>query len=932
MTLAPEALRLAPTVDVPDVDRPPRARVSQPPDVAPTSPAGPVPVRFWERLRDHGDRPALMVGDAAVSYADLADRVDALRARLGTTRRLVLLAGGNDVDSVVGYLAALAGGHPVVLLPGDNPGNLAAVRDAYDPDVVLSGGHLDERRAGTAHDLHPDLALLLSTSGSTGSPKLVRLSAENVAANATAIASYLGIRADDVAATTLPLHYCYGLSVLNSHLVAGAALALTELSVVDPCFWDLVRDQQVTSFAGVPYTFDLLDRVGFAEMDLPSLRYVTQAGGRLAPSRVLGYAELGRRRGWDLVVMYGQTEATARMAYLPSDLAVAVPGSIGVPVPGGSFSLEPLPERPLPSSDDPEVGELVYEGPNVMLGYAEASSDLALGRVVTRLRTGDVARRRPDGLYEVIGRRNRFAKVFGLRVDLDQVERVYGARGHVVHCASTAHDDGGERLVLAVDVSARGADPDELVAIAKETFGMPPRAVSVLAMGEVPRLPSGKPDYRAIVAMAAHEPRTRGRGTPHSARENPALGVEEPHTRRREDVRAVLAEVLGRPADTVGDDDTFVTLEGDSLSYVEVSIRLEDVLGTLPAGWHVTSVRDLAAAGADAGEQPEAASGNAGAATRRRRGRTLETNVLLRALAIVMIVGSHANLFVALGGAHVLLGVAGFNFGRFHLTDAARRGRVRHLGTSLLRVVVPSVAWLAAVALLTRDLGWKNVLLLNGVLGSRTWTEPEWWYWFVEALVATLVVLTAVVATPWFDRAERRWSFWLPFGAAVGGLLTRYDMVSLLPGDEIHRAHVVFWLFALGWATVKATRPLHRVLVSVLVVATVPGFFEEPSRDAVVVAGMLLLVWVGSVRVPSWVARAAGVLASASLYIYLAHWQVYPHLEDRFPLAATLLSLGAGIAFWVAASRAMPHVERRLGTAAGHLRRVARRRTPVASS
>ncbi len=936
MTLAPDTLRHAPAPDVPDADRRlPRARRAEP-DPAPGVVANaPVPVRFWERLRDHGARPALVAGDATVTYAELADRVDVLRARLGTTRRLVLLTGGNDVDSVVGYLAALAGGHPVVLVPGDNPGNLAAVRDAYDPDVVLGAGHVDERREGTAHDLHPDLALLLSTSGSTGSPKLVRLSAGNVAANATAIASYLGIRPDDVAATTLPLHYCYGLSVLNSHLVAGAALALTELSVVDPCFWDLVRDRRVTTFAGVPYTFDLLDRVGFAEMDLPSLRYVTQAGGRLAPSRVLGYAELGRRRGWDLVVMYGQTEATARMAYLPSDLAVAVPGSIGVPVPGGSFSLEPLPERPLPSAGDPEVGELVYEGPNVMLGYAESPDDLALGRVVTRLHTGDVARRRPDGLYEVIGRRNRFAKVFGLRVDLDQVERVYGARGHVVHCTSTAHDDGGERLVLAVDASARGADPDELVAIAKDSFGMPPRAVTVLALGEVPRLPNGKPDYRAIVGLASHEPRTRERGTPHSALRDPAPGAEEPCTRRREAVRGVLAEVLGRPAHTVGDGDTFVTLEGDSLSYVEVSIRLEDVLGTLPAGWHVTSVRDLAGPGTDVdgdGDPGESGAGAVTAAARRRRGRTLETNVLLRALAIVMIVGSHANLFVALGGAHVLLGVAGFNFGRFHLTDAARRDRVRHLGTSLLRVVVPSVAWLAAVAVLTRDLGWKNVLLLNGVLGSRTWTEPEWWYWFVEALVATLLVLTAVVATPWFDRAERRWSFWMPFGAAVGGLLTRYDVVSLLPGDEIHRAHVVFWLFALGWATVKASRPLHRVLVSVLVVATVPGFFEQPGRDAVVVAGMLLLVWVGSVRVPSWVARTAGVLASASLYIYLAHWQVYPHLEDRFPLAATLLSLGAGIAFWMAASRAMPHVERRLAATGCHLRRAARRRTPVASS
>ena len=189
---------------------------------------------------------------------------------------------------MVGYLAALVGGHPAILVPGDNPGNLEAIVDAYDPDVVLRGADLLERRPGSAHDLHPDLALMLSTSGSTGSPKLVRLSHDNLTSNAEAIADYLGIRASDVAATTLPMHYCYGLSVINSHLVAGASLLLTDLSVVDACFWDAVRAHRVTTFAGVPYTFDLLDRVGFADLDLPSLRYVTQAGGRLAPDGSAG--------------------------------------------------------------------------------------------------------------------------------------------------------------------------------------------------------------------------------------------------------------------------------------------------------------------------------------------------------------------------------------------------------------------------------------------------------------------------------------------------------------------------------------------------------------------------------------------------------------------------------------------------------------------
>jgi hypothetical protein len=235
---------------------------------------------------------------------------------------------------------------------------------------------------------------------------------------------------------------------------------------------------------------------------------------------------------------------------------------------------------------------------------------------------------------------------------------------------------------------------------------------------------------------------------------------------------------------------------------------------------------------------------------------------------------------------------------------------------------VPSALWLGAVAVTTRDIGLTNVLLLNGVLGPREWTEPQWWYWFIEALVATLLVLTAVMAMPWVDRLERRWSFGLPFGLALAALLTRYDVVQLFGGDEIHRANVVFWLFALGWATVKSTSWWQRALVSAVVVATVPGFFGSPGREAIVVAGMLLLVWLRAVRVPSRLAQAAGVLAAASLYIYLAHWQVYPYLEDRFPLLATALSLVAGVAFWQFHTRAVPALRDRVRD---RLRRTARR-------
>ncbi|RYI97112.1 MAG: AMP-dependent synthetase, partial [Actinomycetales bacterium] len=221
------------------------------------------------------------------------------------------------------------------------------------------------RTAAPAPVLHPDLRLLLSTSGSTGSPKLVRLSRENLTSNAHAIADYLDLHGDDRAITSLPLHYCYGLSVLHSHLVRGAGVVLTDLSVVDECFWDLCRRARVTTLSGVPYTFELLHRSGFAEREPGSLRRVTQAGGRLRPEAVREYADTCATRGIDFFVMYGQTEATARMAYLPPALAAAHPDAAGIAIPGGHLRIDSVPDQPA------DVGEVVYSGPNVMLGYAE---------------------------------------------------------------------------------------------------------------------------------------------------------------------------------------------------------------------------------------------------------------------------------------------------------------------------------------------------------------------------------------------------------------------------------------------------------------------------------------------------------------------------------------------------------------------------------
>ncbi|MBS42109.1 MAG: AMP-dependent synthetase [Nocardioides sp.] len=816
-------------------------------------------------MRDHGHRVAVVAGGEPTTYATLADLVDARRRILGSTRSLVLLAARTDLDTVVTHLAALADGHVVLPVDADRPDHVAALAETWDVDVIADGAALDVRRPAAAREparLHDDLALLMSTSGTTGSPRLVRLGRAGVEANTDAVVEALGVRCDDVAALTLPLHYCYGLSVLHTHLRIGATVVRPEHPVATDGFWDEAARHAVTTFPGVPHTFELLERHGWpsvADGRAASVRYLTQAGGAMRPERVRAWAERGARAGFDLRVMYGQTEATARMTVLPADLAAVRPGSVGRAVPGSRVLAVDTgdPDRVLAAG---EVGELVLEGPGVMLGYAESAADLARGRDVVRLRTGDLGRVGADGLVEVVGRTARFAKVLGLRVDLDRVERALDAAGLPALVV-----DGGDHLAVLV----RGGHRRTLLArdAAADATGLPVHAVRVAGTGAIPLLASGKPDRSGVLAAVAALAGDRGPG---------------------ETVADLYATVLAVPAPAPSA--TFAGLGGDSLSFVEASVRLERLVGTLPHDWHVRPVAELDAL--------RTAHADAPPPTARRTGVVVETGVVVRALAITAVVAGHANLLTLLGGAHVLLVLAGHQLARFHLAPTTAGDRVRGLLRGAARVAVPTVVWAGAVTLVSGFYPWTTVLLLNDLLGPEGWSEPAWYLWFVEVLVVVLLGAAALFAVPVVHRAERRWPFALPVALTLAALTTRFGLVPLADGDVIHRAPAVLWLAGLGWAGARATTPTRRLLVSALALAAVPGFFDDPAREALVLAGVLVLVWVRRVRLPRPLVAPLAVLASASLWIYLTHWQVYPHLEDRWPLAATVSSLLVGVLAW----------------------------------
>ncbi|WP_415839283.1 AMP-binding protein [Nocardioides zeicaulis] len=833
-------------------------------------------------MLDHvaaGEAPALVADGRTLSHTELAGLVAERARSWGPARRLVLVEGANDLGSAVAYLAALQHGHVALVVPDGRPAQREAVLAAYDPDVVCTAGAPDDvRRATSAHDLHPDLALLLSTSGSTGSPKLVRLSRDNVASNAAAIADYLGLTPADRAITALPLHYCYGLSVLHSHLIAGASVVLTDLSVVDECFWDLFTATGATSLAGVPHTFDLLDASGFAERDLPTLRQVTQAGGRLAPEAVRRWSRAGRERGWDLVVMYGATEATARMAWLPPHLAEDHPAAIGVAVPGGALRLDE-------SVDDrPDVGELCYSGPNVMMGYAHTPADLSRGAGPDELRTGDLARL-VDGLFEVVGRRNRYGKVFGLRLDLDAVES--HLRAEVDRHARVVATDRAVHVLLR---HGRGNEAARILVV--DQCGLPVHAVEVHLLAEDPLTPSGKVDRAALLALA-----TAAEQDDRHERDGRAA---DPGVR---DVRADLVRVLGRP--DARDDDSFVSLGGDSLSYVELATRLADHFPDgVPAGWHTRTVAEL---------QRLADTAAAPAPDRRRRWVRLDTTVALRALAILFVVASHVDLVHLEGGAHLLLALAGFNFARFQLSAAGGpRTRLRHGLAGLSQLVVPSVLWVGTVALVLGSYDWTTTFFLRELVSSSEW-DDQWQLWFLESLVWLTVGALALTCVPALHRRERRDPFRFALAVLAVTAGARFAEVGLRAGPtERYTTLVVAFFFALGWAGARADSTRRRVLVSVLATVLTVGFFGQAHREAIVLGGFLLMLWLPHVGVPARLARVAGVLASASLFVYLTHWQVYPRLEDA---GHQWLALGASLAVGIAYGRLVRPLHHAVGRA-----------------
>lgn len=444
---------------------------------------------------------------AAMSYAELAKEGAALAQAAGG-RCLTFNLCTNTIGSVVGYAGFVENGVVPALLNAAIDAELfASLYEAYHPACLWApadfawdgcesvyerfGYHLLKTPFGTETQLYPELALLLTTSGSTGSPKFVRQSYQNIRANTDSIVKYLKLTADEKPITTLPMNYTYGLSIINSHLDVGAAILLTDKGIAQREFWTLFREEGATSFGGVPYTYEMLDRMRFLRMNLPTLRYMTQAGGKLLPDLHRKFAEWCRETGREFIVMYGQCEATARMAYLPWEKSLEKVGAMGVAIPGGRFELIGTQGEVITVPG--VTGELRYYGDNVTLGYAEKGADLALGDERNGvLETGDMAQMDEDGYFTIVGRKKRFLKMYGNRVNLDETERMLKAAFPQCECACAGRDD---HLMIFSTVES---ELPAMRTFLSEKTGLNLSGFHTLHLDAIPKNDSGKTLYREL--------------------------------------------------------------------------------------------------------------------------------------------------------------------------------------------------------------------------------------------------------------------------------------------------------------------------------------------------------------------------------------------------------------------------------------------------
>ena len=425
-----------------------------------------------------------------VSYGDIIRLAEQIVASV-SERALCFMLVENNVKSLAWVMASLLSRRlvPLILNAKTDEALYNDLLRTYRPAYIWQAGVL-RRTDNPIAPLYPELSHLLPTSGSTGSPKLVRHCYDNIEAAGLNISTFFELKESDRPLMVLPLYYTMGLSMVFSHLKVGATILITGRSMTDPVFWRFIKDEHATSFTGVPYSYQILNLMRFFRIDLPDLELLTQGGGKMPHDLNIKFAEYCRDHGKRWIATYGQSECTARMAYLPAQWAIEKAGSIGIAVPNGELSLIDADGNPITTPHT--EGEMCYRGRNVTLGYARQYTDLERGDERHGfIRTGDLAYFDEDGCYYIVGRMGRFLKLFGMRVGLDECEQIISSTCQTENaCVGTDE----KMIVYITDETKMQAVKDALV----EKTHIVATAFEVRIIPTIPKNEAGKKLYSKL--------------------------------------------------------------------------------------------------------------------------------------------------------------------------------------------------------------------------------------------------------------------------------------------------------------------------------------------------------------------------------------------------------------------------------------------------
>ncbi len=824
-------------------------------------------------------KTAFITSDTKLTYQQLQQQIVALASTLPSGKRLLIhLPLGRNLADIIAYLAALYAGH-VVLLTTNTKRLYEPIIQNYSPDISWNGTNFIIHSTTPQHVLNSELALLMSTSGTTGSAKLIRLSQENILSNSQAISKGLQISTNDRTLTTLPLYYSFGLSILHTHLQNHASIYLTENSINEPNFWQIVTENEITNLAVVPHQLELLTTSAIPTKS--KLRLIYQAGGKLAVDKVKFWARTGQKMGWDFIVMYGQTEATARISIMPSIQTLKTPDAVGYPIANTQVKSN-------------AQNELLVYGPGVMLGYATRAEDLALGRMLDYLPTGDLGTVSPEGLIRITGRANDFLKIAGLRIALGEIENVLATRG--IQSCVTGDD---ERLRVAVKKNITTPTPENYLNDIKEIIikrtGLDHAHISIAEISQFPLLENQKIDRKQCDKLVreqtqSHYHHNRLQQLKDGLRRNKNVPIDI-------QINTELCKILGKS--TLNLEKSFADNGGTSLNHVPATVALLKILEKLPANWHHLPLQELTKLPARKNHYRSLAQ--------------IDVSVIIRMIAVLTILINHVLVFSKipapslLGGAHSLLVIAGYNLAAFNLALPQTSARIKSTLKVFLQIAIPTASIALIGIFITGRYGWSNALFMNWFYQAP---HASGALWFIDAYLLNLIFLTVIFSLPLIYKSYQQH----PWVTSL--LLTNIAFVGRFIGmeydPEFYRRlpFAILWLMLLGMLIYNSITWWQKLIPITIYLIAGYNFFTEPNQYFYILIVIILLTFIKSIPVPLILLPAINLISASSLYIYIIQFDIYRFVPPLW--AKIVLPIVAGISLWMLVTKLTNLITRKI--------------------